>query len=112
MITNHHKTLGHFRKIASLAIWGQEIGMEYLQVKLFVQQEWRYSQLKTPKINNKEDIYTMCPTIHKFLNKILSFWTAGSCSILAQLTPNLDLDNSGSGIKVSSHLLMISTAVP
>ena len=29
MITNHHKNLGHFRKIASLAIWGQEIGMEY-----------------------------------------------------------------------------------
>ena len=54
----------------------------------------------------------MCPTIHKFLNKILSFGTAGSCSILARLTPNLDLDNSGNGIKVSSHLLMISTAVP
>ena len=39
MITNHHKNLGHFRKIASLAIWGQEIGMEYLQVKSLIQQE-------------------------------------------------------------------------
>ena len=39
MITNLHKNLGHFRKIASLAIWGQEVGMEYLQVKPLIQQE-------------------------------------------------------------------------
>ena len=39
MITNHHKNLGHFRKIPSLAIWGQEIGMESLLVKSLIQQE-------------------------------------------------------------------------